>query len=251
MKISIITVCFNSAATIADTLKTVDTQTWPDIEHLIIDGGSRDDTLRIVDEHRQPWRHVLSESDRGIYDAMNKGIALATGDYVGFLNADDMFATGHAVAAIADRAIGGADVVYGDLVYVSAQDTSRVIRHWHSGSFAPASLRRGWMPPHPTVYTRRSVLQQVGGFDTNLKVAADYDLMLRCLVRPRATAAHVPEVLVRMRTGGLSNGSLASILRKSREDLDVIRRHHLGGWLTLAYKNLRKLPQFMSMVFGR
>lgn len=251
MKISIITVCFNSAATIADTLRTVDAQTWPDIEHWIIDGGSSDDTLRIVCEHRQPWRHVLSEADRGIYDAMNKGIARATGDYIGFLNADDMFASDHAVAAVARRAADGADVVYGDLVYVSATDTLRVIRHWRSGSFEHARLHHGWMPPHPTVYIRQAVLQQVGGFDTSLKVAADYDLMVRCLVRKQATAVHVPEVLVRMRIGGLSNRSLASILRKSSEDLVVIRRHQLGGWLTLASKNLRKLPQFMSTVFGR
>ena len=251
MKISIITVCFNSAATIADTLRTVDAQTWPDIEHWVIDGGSRDDTLRIVDQHRQPWRHVLSEADKGIYDAMNKGIARATGDYVGFLNADDMFESDRAVAAIAARAAEGADLIFGDLVYVSAQDTRRVIRHWRSGNFKPVHLRRGWMPPHPTAYIRRRLLQQLGGFDTSLVVAADYDLMMRCLVRRQATAAHVPEVLVRMRAGGLSNGSLASILCKSREDLAVIRRHHLGGWLTLAFKNLRKLPQFMSMVFGR
>lgn len=251
MKISIITVCFNSAATIADTLRTVDAQTWPDIEHWIIDGGSTDDTLRIVDEHRQPWRHVLSEADRGIYDAMNKGIARATGDYIGFLNADDLFASDHAVAALAKRAAEGTDVVYGDLVYVSAKDTRWIIRYWRSGSFEPARLHQGWMPPHPTVYIRKAVLQQVGGFDTSLTVAADYDLMMRCLVRHQATAAHVPEVLVLMRIGGLSNRSLTAILRKSREDLAVIRRHHLGGWLTLAYKNLRKLPQFMSMVFGR
>lgn len=245
MKISIITVCFNSAATIADTLRSVDAQTWPDIEHWIIDGGSTDDTLRIVDEHRQPWRHVLSEADQGIYDAMNKGIARATGNYIGFLNADDMFASDHAVAAVAKRAAEGTDVVYGDLVYVSAKDTRRVIRYWRSGSFEPARLHHGWMPPHPTVYIRQAVLRQVGGFDTSLKVAADYDLMMRCLMRNQATAAYVPEVLVRMRIGGLSNRSLTSILRKSREDLAVIRRHHLGGWLTLAYKNLRKLPQFM------
>lgn len=251
MKISLITVCYNSAATIADTLRTVDAQTWPDIEHWVIDGGSRDETLRIVDQHRQPWRLVLSEADKGIYDAMNKGIARATGDYVGFLNADDMFESDHAVAAIAARAAEGADLVYGDLVYVSATDTRRVIRHWRSGSFEPGQLSRGWMPPHPTVYIRKGLLQQLGGFDTSLKVAADYDLMMRCLVRKQATATHVPEVLVRMRAGGLSNGSLASILRKSREDLAVIRRHHQGGWLTLAFKNLRKLPQFMAMVFGR
>lgn len=250
MKITVITVCFNSAATVADTLHSVDAQRWPDIEHWVIDGGSRDDTLRIVDAHRQPWRHVLSEPDGGIYDAMNKGIARSTGDYIGFLNADDMFASDHAVAAVAARAAEGADLVYGDLVYVSAQDTGRVIRHWRSGTFEPARLRHGWMPPHPTVYVRKSLLQQVGGFDANLKVAADYDLMMRCLLRAGATAAHVPEVLVRMRTGGLSNGSLASILRKSREDLAVIRRHNLGGWPTLFYKNLRKLPQFMCQ-WGR
>ena len=141
--------------------------------------------------------------------------------------------------------------MYGDLVYVSAEDTGKVIRHWRSGKFEPSCLRQGWMPPHPTVYIRRDVLQQIGGFDTGLSVAADYDLLMRCLTRSQATAAHVPEVLVRMRAGGLSNGTLRNILRKSSEDLKVIRRHHLGGWLTLAQKNLRKLPQFMEMLSGR
>ena len=251
MKISVVTVCFNSSATIADTLRTVDAQTWPDIEHWIIDGGSSDDTLQIIGQHRQPWRHVLSEADLGIYDAMNKGFARVTGDYIGCLNADDMFASDRAVSAIAGRATDGPELVYGDLVYVSAEDTGKVIRHWRSGKFEPSCLRQGWMPPHPTAYIRRDVLKQIGGFDTSLSVAADYDLLMRCLTRSQATAAHIPEVLVRMRAGGVSNGTLRNILRKSSEDLKVIRRHHLGGWLTLAQKNLRKLPQFMEMLSGR
>ena len=251
MKISIITACFNSAATIIDTMRIVDAQTWPDIEHWIIDGGSSDDTLHIVGQHRQPWRHVLSEADLGIYDAMNKGLARAAGDYIGCLNADDMFATDHAVAAIAARAADGFELVYGDLVYVSAEDTGKVIRHWRSGEFEPRRLSRGWMPPHPTVYIRKDVLQLIGGFDTSLSVAADYDLLMRCLTRSQATAAHIPEVLVRMRAGGASNGTLRSILRKSSEDLKVIRRHNVGGWLTLAQKNLRKLPQFIGIFSGR
>ena len=243
-RITLITVCYNSAACIADTLRSVDAQTWPDIEHLIIDGASRDDTLRIVEAHPQPWRQVLSEPDRGIYDAMNKGLRLATGDLVGFLNADDFLADPEALHRLA-RAAEGQDAVYGDLVYVAEHDTRRVVRHWRSGPYAPARLAWGWMPPHPTFYARRELYAQWGGFDTRYRIAADYDLMMRLLTRAQARVAYVPEVLVRMRTGGASNRSLANLWRKSREDLHIMREHRLGGLATLLLKNLVKLPQFL------
>jgi glycosyltransferase len=225
-------------------LRSVARQTYVDVEHIIIDGGSRDATLAIVAAEGAHVARVVSERDSGIYDAMNKGLRLATGDLVGFLNADDMLASPQALAQIAAAAVG-ADVVYGDLVYVDKDRPERQIRYWRSGAFRRERLRFGWMPPHPTFYVTRSFLASVGAFDTDFRIAADYDLMLRCLVRPELRVAYLPHVLVRMRTGGASNRSLAALQNKSREDLLALRRNRVGGLLTLLCKNLRKLPQFI------
>jgi len=246
MKISIITVAYNSAATIADTLHSVSQQTHDDIEHIVIDGGSKDGTLAVIQRHGAHVAKLVSESDRGIYDAMNKGLTLATGDVIGFLNADDLLASPNSVAAIASAAAGDYDTIYGDLVYVKRDHVGQVVRRWRSGYFHADRLRFGWMPPHPTFYVKRSLLEEIGSFDTSLRIAADYDFMMRCLTRPGARATYIAEVLVSMRMGGISNRSVKSVWRKSTEDLSIMRRHHIGGLLTLASKNLRKLPQFLS-----
>jgi glycosyltransferase len=250
VKVSLITISFNSEATIGDTLRSVAEQSHPDIEHIVIDGASRDGTLQVLREHGAHVARVVSEPDNGLYDAMNKGLTLASGDVVGLLNADDMLADRHVVARIAEAFApplhAAPDCVYGDLVYVAADDLERVVRYWRSGVFAPSRLKFGWMPPHPAFYMRRSLLDDVGRFDTTLRIAADYDFMLRCLTRPGVRVAYVPEVLVRMRLGGISNRSMASLRDKSREDLAVMRRHGVGGWFTLASKNMRKLPQFLA-----
>lgn len=250
MKVSLITISFNSEGTIGDTLRSVAGQSHPDIEHIVIDGASRDRTLQVLQQQGAHVAQVVSEPDKGLYDAMNKGLALASGDVVGLLNADDVLADQHAVArvaaAFAPTLHAAPDCVYGDLVYVAAHDLERVVRYWRSGAFAASRLKFGWMPPHPTFYLRRSMLDDVGRFDTTLRIAADYDFMLRCLTRPGVRVAYVPEVLVRMRLGGVSNRSMASLRDKSREDLTVMRRHRVGGWFTLVSKNLRKLPQFFA-----
>ena len=247
MKISIVTVAYNSAATIADTLRSVAEQSHSDIEHLVIDGASKDDTLRIVGARGAHVAKVVSEPDLGIYDAMNKGLALAAGDFVGFLNADDMLASPEAIASIARAAAApGTDVVCGDLVYVHKDRPDEVLRFWRCGRFAPERLRYGWMPPHPTLYVRRSLVAELGPFDTRLRIAADYDFMLRYLGRSGIQVGYVPEVLVKMRAGGASNRSLQAMLRKSREDLVALRKNEVGGLATLLCKNLRKLPQFFA-----
>ena len=247
MKVTIITVAYNSAATISDTLDSVALQSHRDVEHIVIDGASTDDTLAIVRDRGKYVARLISEPDRGIYDAMNKGLRLATGDLVGFLNADDMLATPNATAAIA-RAAAPADVdaVCGDLVYVKKDRPSEVVRYWRCGEFSPARLRYGWMPPHPTLYVRRSRLAELGLFDVRLRIAADYDFILRYLGHPGIRVAYVPEVLVKMRTGGASNRSLGALIEKSREDLFALRKNRSGGLLTLLCKNARKLPQFFS-----
>jgi glycosyltransferase len=245
MKISIITVCFNSSKTIAQTLRSVAAQSHADIEHIVVDGGSRDDTADIVRAVGTRVACLISERDHGIYDAMNKGLRLAQGEFVGFLNADDVLATPEIVTGIASCA-KAADVLYGDLLYVDKDDPARVVRYWKSGPFSSRRLRAGWMPPHPTFYVRREMLQGLGSFDLRFRIAADYDFMLRCLTQPGIRVAYNSEVMIRMRTGGASNRSFPAMMQKSREDLHALKKNGVGGLGTLVFKNLRKLPQFID-----
>ena len=228
MKISVITVCFNSAATIADALRSVDAQTWPDLEHLIIDGASRDATLSIVAAHPQPWRHVRSERDKGIYDAMNKGLALATGDVIGLINSDDFYASPDAITKVAavfeDASV---EACYGDLCYVRQDQPDQVVRYWRSSSFRPGLFRTGWCPPHPTLFVRREVYQRLGGFDLGYRIAADMELMARLLEVHRIRAVYLPELLVKMRTGGASGQSWSTILEQNREIWRAMQAHQM------------------------
>jgi glycosyltransferase len=246
--ISIITAVYNRRLTVGQTLDSVFSQSHEAKESIIVDGGSTDGTLDVLGRYRSQTATFISEPDDGIYDALNKGIRHAKGDVVGFLHGDDLFAHNDALAWVAqafeeDPAV---QAVYGDLVYVSHHDSHRVVRYWRAGEFDPKALRRGWMPPHPTLYVRRSVYERLGLFDTRYRIAADYDSMLRLLAGGRVRVAYVPKVLVRMRVGGASNGSLGAIVRKSTEDLRVIRRNGVGGVGTLLQKNLRKLSQFWT-----
>ena len=225
MKISVITVAYNSAKTIADTLDAVAVQTHTDIEHLIIDGASKDGTVEIVRSHANPQIRLISEPDKGIYDAMNKGLAQATGDVVGFLNSDDFYADAAVLAKIAsafqDLAV---DACYADLFYVS-QDNSRVVRYWKSKPFAKGGFARGWCPAHPTFYVRRSVVERLGLFDQSYKLAADAEFMMRYLERGQVRAAYIPHVLVRMRLGGASNQSWKNISQQNKEIFAALRKN--------------------------
>lgn len=245
MKISIITATRNCASTIADCLASVAGQSYPDREHIVIDGASTDGTLAALETHRAQLAVLISEPDQNPYDAINKGIARASGEVIGFLHADDRYADAEVLARIAAAfADPTVDAVYGDLVYVSQTDTDRVIRYWRAGEYRPARLRRGWMPPHPTLYLRRALYERHGGFDLRYRIAADYDLMLRLLSRLTGRVVYLPQVLVRMRLGGISNRSLRHVLRKSWEDYRALRNNRMGGIGALAWKNLSKLPQF-------
>ena len=247
MKISIVTVCFNSGATIRDALRSVAQQSHADIEHIVIDGASKDNTLGVIEREGQHVCKLLSEPDRGIYDAMNKGMKSATGHFVGFLNADDILADRDAVARmVATIGLTQADIVFSDLEYVRQDDLDAVVRYWRCGQFSRRRLRMGWMPPHPTFYVRRDLLVEIGAFDIGFSIAADYDFMLRAFSRADVTTAQVPGVMVRMRNGGVSNRSLAMLWRKSSEDLIALRRNRVGGWATLVGKNLQKLPQYFA-----
>jgi len=247
VKIAVITAVFNRAATVGQAIDSVLAQTHRDIELLVQDGGSTDGTLDIVRRIEDPRLSVVSAADGGIYDALNRGIARATGDVVGLMHSDDFFAAPDVLSKVAqafeDRRVDG---VYGDLTYVSAQDPARVIRYWRSGAYSPDKLRRGWMPPHPTLYLRREVFETHGPYDTSFRIAADYDAMLRYLSRGGLRLAYIPEVLVSMRVGGESNRSLGRMIQKSREDYRAICKNRVGGIGTLMSKNFSKLGQFWT-----
>lgn len=246
MKISVITAVFNARETVADAIESVLSQVHPDIELIVIDGASVDGTKAILETYRQGMDVFISEPDNGIYDALNKGIAHATGDVVGFLHADDLYADKQVLASIAAAfADPAVDAVYGDLVYVSKSEPDRVIRYWQAGEFSRRKLRYGWMPPHPTFYVRRSVYDRLGAFDMSFHIASDYDCMLRFLGQGRLRCMYLPKVLVNMRIGGKSNRSLLNILRKSLEDYRALKKNKAGGWPALIWKNVSKVPQFI------
>jgi glycosyltransferase involved in cell wall biosynthesis len=245
IKISVVTAVYNCPKTVGQAIDSVLSQSHPAVESVVIDGASTDNTLAILEPYRQRLGKLISEPDKGIYDALNKGIQHATGDVVGFLHADDVFENNDVLAKVAAAfEEPSVDAVYGDLVYVRHNDIAQVIRYWKSGPYDDGALSRGWMPPHPTFYVRRSVYERLGGFDTRYRIAADYDTVLRFLAVGKIRATYLPEVLVRMRAGGISNRSLRTIIRKSREDFDVLRRNRVGGIGTLAWKNMSKLEQF-------
>ncbi len=245
LKLSVVTATFNCAATLADCLDSVAQQTHAHREHVVIDGASRDGTLALLQSRRAQLAVLLSEPDHGIYDALNKGIARCTGDVVGFLHADDVYGSpqvlAQVAAAFADPAVCA---VYGDLQYVRKQDLNQVVRQWRSTPFSRRQLAWGWMPPHPTLYVRRQWYAQIGGFDSRYRIAADYFSILSLFSQPGFKAVYLPQVLVKMRVGGASNRSLQNIVRKSREDLDALRRSGVGGLGALVWKNASKLGQF-------
>ncbi|MFN0015263.1 MAG: glycosyltransferase family 2 protein [Saprospiraceae bacterium] len=245
MKISIITVCRNSAATIGDTLASVRDQTHHAVEHIVVDGASSDGTADIVRAHPHVARWV-SEPDWGLYDAMNKGIRMATGEVVGILNSDDFYAGPHALARVAEAFVRhGTDALYADLNYVQPHPPHRAVRHWRSGTYRREQFRYGWMPPHPTFFVRREHYEILGGYDPHFRVAADYELMLRFLYKHRLSACYLPEVLVQMRTGGISNSSLRRRWHANREDRRAWTQNGLRpGFFTLWLKPVRKIPQF-------
>lgn len=244
---SILTVVRNRAETVGHALGSLYAQTFADFEHVIQDGGSTDGTAALLEAATDPRKRLISEPDGGIYDALNRAVARATGEIIGLLHSDDFFAHDHVLAQVSRRfEETGADAVYGDLDYVSASDPQRVVRHWRAGEYHPGLLARGWMPPHPALFLRRSVFERWGGYDTSFQIAADYDAMLRYLCNGELKLAYLPQVLVKMRTGGVSNRSLGRILQKSREDYRALRINAVGGIGALLYKNVRKLPQFLG-----
>jgi glycosyltransferase len=250
---SIITTVLNNKEFIEDAINSVLNQTYPDIEYIIVDGASTDGTLDIIKKYESRITKWVSEPDKGIYDALNKGIELSSGDIIGFLHADDVFACNYAVEKVAKRFLQyPVKIIYSDLEYVTKKNLNRVFRYWKAGSYKNYSFSFGWMPPHPTMFVRREVYQRYGGFDTDYKIAADYDLILRLLGKHRVPSTYIKDVLVRMRIGGKSNMSIKNIIRKSAEDYRILRKNKIGfPLLTVILKNLIKVRQFIFPLFFR
>jgi glycosyltransferase involved in cell wall biosynthesis len=248
MKISVITVCFNSAKTIEDTIQSVLSQDYPNVEYIIVDGGSKDATLDIVKKYSANISHFISEPDKGIYDAMNKGIALATGDVVGILNSDDVYYDSQVLSHIAKAfEVTNADAVYGDLVYVASNNLEKVTRVWKSKPYTEGAFLKGWMPPHPTFYVKKSCYNRLGNYTLKLKSAADYELMLRFIHKHKISVAYIPKTFVKMRVGGESNVSLKNRIRANKEDRMAWKMNGLkANALTLYLKPLMKLGQFLK-----
>ena len=247
MNFSIITATYNSEVTVRDTLESVASQDYGIVEHIIIDGLSHDNTLSIVSEFSNVSK-VFSEKDKGIYDAMNKGIARADGDIIGILNSDDFYFDRKVLSRVAETfQRTGCDAVYGDLVYIDQVNVNKVIRYWNAGPYKPGSFKWGWMPPHPTFFVKRELYEKWGNFNLQLKTSADYELMLRFIHKLNIRLEYIPSVLVKMRMGGVSNISISNRLKANTEDKLAWSINNLSPfWFTLYLKPLKKITQFLK-----
>lgn len=247
MKISIITPTFNSSKTLQNTLLSIYNQTYSNIEHIVIDGNSKDDTLQVISKFEFKNRIILSEPDKGIYDAMNKGIGKAKGEIIGILNSDDTYTDSSVLAEIAKifQANPNIDGVYADLHYTNPRNSNKIVRHWVAGEFSPSNFYKGWMPPHPTVFLKNAVYQRAGLFNLNLKSAADYEFLLRACLVHGTKLFYLPRTIVNMSIGGQSNASILNRLRANQEDRLAWKINNLrGGFLASILKPLRKIFQF-------
>ncbi len=229
MKISVITVTYNSALVIDDCIKSVIKQSHNPVEHIVIDGDSKDDTIRILNKYQNHLTKLISEPDNGIYDAMNKGIKMATGDIIGFLNSDDFYADNDVLSKVANIFINNPsiDACYSDLIYVDQLTASKTVRYFKSSKFQPGLFSKGWCPPHPTFFVRKSVFERYGNFNLDLKIASDVDLMIRFLEVHNIQCLYIPDIWVKMRMGGTTNKSLKNIFLQNQEIILSLKKYNL------------------------
>jgi len=248
MKISIITVCYNSSKTIKDCIQSVVNQSYTNLEYIVIDGESTDDTLDIIRSFGNKIHHEVSEKDNGMYDAINKGIAMATGEVIGILNSDDLYVDENVLAEVVEKMkMTHSDALYADLNYVDQLDTNKVVRYWKSGEYKDNSFVSGWMPPHPTFFIKKEFYTRFGLFSLDLVSAADYELMLRMVMKNKAKLTYLPRVIVHMRVGGMSNASLSNRVRANKEDRKAWEMNGLQPKsYTLLFKPLRKIVQYVK-----
>jgi glycosyltransferase len=244
-KISVITVCYNSQNTILDTLNSFYNQDYPNKELIIIDGKSNDDTVKIIKDSKVNYKSLVSEEDEGIYDAINKGIILSSGDLIGFLHSDDVYSSKSCLSKIAEKYVSNrSHGIFGDLEYVKSSNPKKIIRKWVAGKFIKKNLAYGWMPPHPTLYIERSVYEEFGTYKLDFKISADYELILRFFWTNSLSLSYIPETLVKMKTGGTSNKNIKNILKKTIEDAKAIKMNNMNIFPALFLKNISKINQF-------
>lgn len=247
MKISLITVTYNSSKTLLDTFQSVFSQTYSEIEYIIVDGASKDDTLSIIKEYeplfqgRMKW---ISEPDKGLYDAMNKGIRMATGDVVGILNSDDLFMDDKVLADVAAAFDEQTDAIFGNLYFVDQEDVNQIVRVWKGSPYK--SFKSGWHPAHPTFYVRREVYEKYGGFDTTFDVSADFELMLRLIEKHGIRTKYLDRYMVRMRMGGESTGSIKNIIRGNKNIFRAFRKNEIK--VSPLYPVYRLLPKVIDKI---
>jgi len=247
-KVSIITATYNSAKTIGDTLNSIINQSYLDIELVIVDGASKDNTLEIVNSlllKSNRKKIIVSESDKGLYDALNKGLSLASGDIIGFLHSDDVFNSSDTISQIVEVFLNKKiTCVYGDLIYTKQNDLNQVVRFWKSKPFTANLLKHGWMPAHPTLFLKKEVYQKHGNFNLSYKIAADYDFMVRILSDSSLNFYYHSKIITKMRLGGASNANLKHIIKKTKEDYTIVKFNGIGGMVTIFRKNFSKITQF-------
>jgi glycosyltransferase involved in cell wall biosynthesis len=248
MKVTVVTICYNSEETIEATIQSVLAQDYSDLEYVIIDGVSTDGTLAIIDKYKDRISKIVSEKDKGIYDAMNKGVQHATGDLIGILNSDDIYASNSVVSKIvATIEKENSDACYADLVYVKRENTDDVTRYWKSGAYKKGLFRKGWMPPHPTFFVKKEKYNELGVYNIELKTSADYELMLRFIHKNEIKVAYLPEVITKMRLGGQSNLSISNRLEANREDRMAWKMNGLKpAPFMFIRKPLSKVGQFLK-----
>lgn len=248
MLVSIITVVLNAKDTIEDTIRSVLSQTYKDIEYIVVDGGSTDGTSDIINRYKDKIPKFISEKDEGIFDAMNKGLKLSRGGLIGFLHSDDIYANSCVIEKVVEEMErNNVDACFGDLVYVDRKNPNRVIRYWKSSSFRLGKFKRGWMPPHPTFFVRKWVYEKYGGFNLDFPIAADYELMLRFLEKYKIKTCYIPQVLVKMRMGGNSNRSVKNIIKANIECYKAWKENDLEISPFIIFKKpILKLSQFVK-----
>ena len=244
-KLSIITISYRSKETIQTTIESVLSQDYDNIEYIIVNRESDDGTIDLIRQYEDKIDKIIDEPDNGIYDALNKGINLASGDIIGFLHADDFYPDTDTLSTIANSFTDDTDAVYGDLVYVSKYNTNKIVRYWKAGNYLRNKIRQGWMPPHPTMYIKKSVYDKCGMFAPDYDIAADYEFILRLIGKYNVTMKYIPQVLVKMRLGGVSNKGVNNLVKKMAEDYRAMRAHKTGDISTLIIKNMVKLSQFL------
>lgn len=247
MKVSIITASRNSEDFIKKTISSVNKQTYQEIEHVFIDSESSDKTLKIINDTSIRQNILISEKDAGIYDALNKGVNNSSGDIIGFLHSDDFYSDQHSINEIVKKFQENeeAEMVYGDLNYISRFDENRVVRKWISGDFSINKMKLGWMPPHPALFVKRELFLNLGLFDLNFKIASDYESIVRFLYHHKRKICYLPKTIINMRLGGASNSNLNNILTKMNEDLLIMKKYRLPYPITIIGKNLSKIKQFL------